>query len=246
MKITCINSSVKQYGNYLKMGSEHIVYGMELYNDELQYLITNGGEWPFWYPSELFRITDSLVYTEWHVSVSEHQGKLNVIWGYKELLDPTHYQNLLERELEDMRIFEKRKQEIDEYEALSSYIPKKTKDLQPHELLKSNFYSEPIDQRICPDTLEVFLEKYLKGQILIQTFKQLYLTYYVPEIRYVKLTPQEEVIMKEFYTVVENYAPDQISPNRVYTSEDEVKVATKKTLTCVQANPSLSSLMSER
>jgi len=120
MKITCINSSVKQYGNYLEMGSEHIVYGIELYNGALRYLITDGGKRPFWYPSELFRITDPLVYAEWYVSAGEYQGKLNVIWGYKELLGPAHYQNLLEREPEDMRIFEKRKQEIDEYEALGS------------------------------------------------------------------------------------------------------------------------------
>lgn len=118
MKITCINSSVKQYGNYLEMGPEHIVYGIELYNGTLRYLITNGGEKPFWYPSDLFRITDPLMYNEWHVFVGEYQGKLNAIWGYKELLDPAHYQNLLEREPEDMRIFEKRKQDIDEYETL--------------------------------------------------------------------------------------------------------------------------------
>lgn len=130
MKITCINSSVKQYGNCLEMGSEHIVYGIELYNGALRYLITDGGKRPFWYPSELFIITDSLVYAEWHVSSGEYQGKLNVIWGYKELLDPAHYQNLLEREPEDMRIFEKRKQEIDVYEALGSKRLKCLQDLE--------------------------------------------------------------------------------------------------------------------
>lgn len=132
MKITCINSSVKQYGNYLEMGSEHIVYGIELYNDALRYLITNEGERPFWYPSELFRITDPLVCNEWYVSVGEYQGRLNAIWGYKELLDPVHYQNLLEREPDDMRIFEKRKQEIDEYEALGS------KRLEPFQKITTN------------------------------------------------------------------------------------------------------------
>lgn len=98
------------------------------------------------------------------------------------------------------------------------------------------------DQRICPYTLEGFLEKYLKGQMLVQQFTQRYSIFYEQLIDYKKLTTEEETIMKEFRTVVENYAPDHINPKRVYSNEEEVRAAARKALACVKNNPYLASL----
>ena len=103
--------------NSLQIGQEYTVYGISLYKNVVLYLISDT---PSWYPAELFNITDPLVYTEWHFHFYGDFYGLNAIWGYKELLDPVHYDNLLDGESEDLAIFEKRKQEIDEYEARGS------------------------------------------------------------------------------------------------------------------------------
>lgn len=230
----------------LNVGSYYIVYGIRLKQGILYYLVVNeSSPWSFWYPAEFFQVADPLVYNEWYHSTTIEQQELYSILGYKELLDKTHLIGLIEREPEDMAIFAKRKQEIDEYEALSSYIPKRSLSETKH-VPKSQVYTdEVVDQRECPDTLKDFLEKYLNGQILVQKFTQLYSTFYEQEINYKKLTQQEESIMKAFRTVVENYAPDYINPNRVYASEDDVKAAAKQALECVQANAYLTSICGE-
>lgn len=232
----------------LKIGSQYIVYGMRVECGVAHYLLTihPSNTWPSWYPSDFFKIIDPLVYNEWYCHVYYDQEDLNVMWGYKELFSPIHLSGLLEREPEDIRIFEKRKQEIDEYEALSPYISKKSEALGSQDMPKSSIYKdESVDQRECSDTLKDFLEKYLNGQIGVQQFTQRYSTFYEQRINYKKLTQEEETIMKEFRTVVENYAPYHINPGRVYASEEEVNEAAQKTLECVKANHYLASLCSE-
>lgn len=85
-------SYAKSVCDELKIGDTYIVYGISLYKDVLHYLIDDG---PFWYPAEFFQVTEPLVYNEWHFRFYGDVNGLNALWGYKELLDLTHYTNLL-------------------------------------------------------------------------------------------------------------------------------------------------------
>lgn len=157
-------SYTKEIYNELKIGKQYTVYAMSVYNNIVYYFIQDV---PVWYPADFFQVVDGLLYNEWYFKCyGNDENELSAIWGYKELLDPTHYHNLLEREPEDVRIFEKRKQEMDEYEALSSYIPKKSESAhQPDKILKSQVYTDPVDQDDDRETLQEFLEKYLSDKM---------------------------------------------------------------------------------
>lgn len=226
----------------LKIGNEYTVYAISLYKGALHYMIE---DLPSWYPAEFFQVTDRLIYNEWYFEFYGDVNGLNALWGYKELLDLTHYEALLEIEPEAQEIFAKRKQEMDEYEALSSYIPKRSDSVQIHDTPKSLVCDKPANQTKYLDVLKDFLEKYLNGKTGDQRFTWLYKMRYAPLIDYTKLTLEEEAIMKELRTVAENYAPDHINPKRVYSNEDEVRAAANKALVCVKNNPYLAALTRE-
>lgn len=117
---------------YLHIGKTYYVYGMMLYNGELKYLIVGeyekleGDEFrtpPSWEPAELFEVVDAKIPQEWYfkrsievVSKEKLNDPLSATWGYKELaLDVSHGDGLMERETKDIKIFLKRKHEIDEW-----------------------------------------------------------------------------------------------------------------------------------
>lgn len=232
----------------LKVGSEYIVYGMRVDCGVAHYLLTiyPSDTWPSWYPSDFFKIIDPLVYNEWYCHVYYDQEDLNVIWGYKELFSPIHLSGLLERESEDVAIFEKRKQEIDEWEALSSYIPKKSSSYCDAPAPKSRVYTdEPVDQRICPETFVQFLEKYLQGRISSQKFAQQFDKFYRQRINFDNLDNAQTLAIKKLITIADDYAPDLINPVRKYSSEEELKDAAKKALDCVKTSEYLSSVESK-
>ena len=108
----------------------YTVYSMHMWKGILSYLLSDElNDWPFWYPAELFEVVDPLLPMEWYFSFNRYENKepRNAIWGYKEMaLDPQHRIDLIERETEALEIFFKRKKEIDEYEELSKFIPKKS------------------------------------------------------------------------------------------------------------------------
>jgi hypothetical protein len=123
---------VRNPREYLKIGKEYNVYGILFYKGELLYFIV--GEHgkldevrltPTWEPLELFEVVDSKLPPDWYFRRSkEHisEDKLTdpdaAYWGYKELAcDINHNDNLIsEREPEAIKIFLKRKKEIDEWE----------------------------------------------------------------------------------------------------------------------------------
>ncbi len=234
----------KDIYNEFKIGKQYTVYGMSIYNNIVYYLIT---DIPMWFPADFFEITSKLLYNEWYFEFYGNDvDELSALWGYKELLDPIHYQNLLEREPEDMAIFRKRKQEIDEYEALSSYIPKKSANNSDAPALKSRVYvDEPVDQRICPESFVQFLEKYLQGRISSQKFAQQFDRFYRQRIDFEELDNTQTLIIKKLVTVADEYAPDIINPIRKYSSEEELTNAAQEAFECVKASAYLSSIESE-
>ncbi len=100
----------------IKIGDRFNVYGQHLYKGVLSYLLLGTYEnLPSWYPAELFELEDSLLPLEWYYRYLGYDSNLSAIWGYKELvLDVEHHDNLIERNKEAIRIFLKRKKEIDE------------------------------------------------------------------------------------------------------------------------------------
>lgn len=116
--ITTINNS---YGFYttkfsIKMGEKYIVYGQHIFNNVLGYFLIGTYEnLPSWYPAELFEVVDSMLPLEWYYQYNPN-SPLRAIWGYIELIQyGSHYDGIQEREDADIRIFLKRKKEIDEY-----------------------------------------------------------------------------------------------------------------------------------
>lgn len=100
----------------IEVGNIYNVYGQNLYKGTLGYLLIGTYEnLPSWYPAELFEVSDSMLPLEWYYQYDAN-SVISAIWGYKELaLNETHYDDLIEREDEAIRIFLKRKKEIDEY-----------------------------------------------------------------------------------------------------------------------------------
>lgn len=100
----------------IKVGETYTVYGQNITNGILKYLIIGTYEkLPTWYPAELFELVDPALPIEWYYQYDVH-SIVSAIWGYKELaLNDTHYDALLEREPEAINIFLKRKNEIDQW-----------------------------------------------------------------------------------------------------------------------------------
>jgi hypothetical protein len=101
---------------HLDLGKEYSVYGISLWRGLLAYLIEGLGERPVWQPSELFRVADSKLPTGWHFAFFGQNDEpwLNAVWGYGELMDLQHYDQLAELEQSALKIFEMRKKEIEE------------------------------------------------------------------------------------------------------------------------------------
>lgn len=131
MRVKCIantgsalSSATRETGYFdttefqLAIGAVYTVYGISLWQGVLHYLTMDKYETlPFWHPAELFRVDDSSLPLEWHCQFfgADPELALHAIWGYKELVtEEDHYDDLMEREEEAIRIFLKRKQEIDE------------------------------------------------------------------------------------------------------------------------------------
>lgn len=113
---------------YLDIGHEYNVYGIFLNRGNLSYLIVGNDKYrimPTWEPVELFELIENKLPPNWYFQRSQEivpKEKLNdpdsAIWGYKELAcDISHNDDLiLEMETEAIKIFLKRKLEIDEWE----------------------------------------------------------------------------------------------------------------------------------
>jgi hypothetical protein len=136
MKIKCINLTHQliesrlpavgdfqfptDYRDFLTIGKVYSVYGFSIFKNNLYYLIDNPLEgWPInpdWYPVEIFEVVDSSLPKEMYFGYfgSNDKRGVNALWGYKELVhDYSHYEGLVEIEEDAIRVFQKRKEEID-------------------------------------------------------------------------------------------------------------------------------------
>ncbi len=121
------NSFDYTFGGYgLELGKEYIVMGIVVYNDSncLYYLIDVNGR-PDWFPFLLFDISNNSLPTNWFTKVIGKSQTTNIYWliGFEELCnDENFYHNLTEREDIAMRIYFKRKIEIEKIYEVENYI----------------------------------------------------------------------------------------------------------------------------
>jgi hypothetical protein len=105
-------------GGMLRLKSVYTIYGISLWHNTLNYLIVpKEGARPDWYPAELFLVVDELLHFETYFKYfgKDDSRGVNALWGYREMVaEPSHYVNLIERDETAIKIFLKRKQEIDD------------------------------------------------------------------------------------------------------------------------------------
>lgn len=130
MKVKCIENTGLGFSEYtlknmgcsrntklpLKIGETYMVYGQMISNRILKYLILGTYEnLPSWYPAELFEVVNSKLHFEWYYKYDK-EAEISAIWGYFELVEEKDYlYDLIERDDEAIRIFLKRKKEIEEF-----------------------------------------------------------------------------------------------------------------------------------
>ena len=141
MRVKCILKIEKQVSKekypvnnsreYLEIGKIYNVYGIFFYKGVLNYLIVGQYEKldeyrtpPTWEPIYLFELVDGEFPPGWYFKYGGDDAYLeklidpsSAVLGYKELAcNVSHKDKLLEREAEDIKIFLKRKHEIDAWE----------------------------------------------------------------------------------------------------------------------------------
>lgn len=94
----------------------YTVYGQMISRGVLKYLIKGANEnLPSWYPAEIFEVVDPLLPLEWYFRYDRDED-ISAVWGFWELVNDRPYlEDLIEREDYAIRIFLKRKKEIDEF-----------------------------------------------------------------------------------------------------------------------------------
>lgn len=139
MKIRCINNTgeaLKGYENRLlnndelgrfgatvntifglKIDKEYLVMGMILGEGVLDYLIDDGG-YISAYPYPLFEVVNNKLPSSWFFKALKNTHKSypykEAIWGYYELVfDENHYEKLVDIDEESMRIYFRRKIELE-------------------------------------------------------------------------------------------------------------------------------------
>jgi hypothetical protein len=101
----------------MHINDTYVVYGQIISNRVLEYLIIGSEEnLPSWYAAELFEVVDTILPMEYYYNFFNNEEGISAIWGFKELVEDENYlYNLEEREDSAVRIFLKRKKEIDEF-----------------------------------------------------------------------------------------------------------------------------------
>jgi hypothetical protein len=116
-KVTIISSNNYDFG--LEIGKVYQVMGMATYRDTncLYYLIDEDGR-PDWFPYVLFTVSDNVLPKNWYIKLYDQNlpGDIFSLVGFKELCNDDFYVRLVEREEKAMRIYFRRKIELENVE----------------------------------------------------------------------------------------------------------------------------------
>lgn len=105
MRILCIEDK-PEWG--LIKGAGYIVYGITIHNENINYLICDKNDWPYFHNKNYFKIISSHIPSIWQVrtyTVEENQSHdtgfgykiiSDMVIGYKKLLNYQHRANLIE------------------------------------------------------------------------------------------------------------------------------------------------------
>jgi hypothetical protein len=101
---------------HIGVGKQYVVYGMGLWRGLLSYLIVGDYERPEWYPSDIFEVTNARLPPTWHFAFfgQKEDTWVNAIWGYEELTNPQHYDQLVNVEKSALEVFEMHRKATDE------------------------------------------------------------------------------------------------------------------------------------
>lgn len=128
MKVECININgellsddyriagfTKQTIFDVNLSSEYVIYGVCIWRKLVLFLVVDETSKPNWYPAGLFKVVDTQFPSSWQFTRYNNKDERHVeaILGYPELLEKDHYIGLIEREEDALKIFYKRKFDID-------------------------------------------------------------------------------------------------------------------------------------
>lgn len=101
----------------LELGKDYSVYGISWWSGVVFFLLLGEGGYPRWCPSELFTITQNTIPADWFFAtfLDGQKNGLQAILSYDEMVNSLdeHYDALLEYEPEAIKVFFRRKDEID-------------------------------------------------------------------------------------------------------------------------------------
>lgn len=88
--------------------------GIRLFKGQLSFLIDESG-YPNWFPTEIFELNENSLPYDWYFKFKTYPDKKQgALWGFKELCDVEDFYDLLiERDMEVMAIYFKRKSEFE-------------------------------------------------------------------------------------------------------------------------------------
>ena len=108
---------IDKYRFPLTFGKVYVVYSMYLTDEGIvKYLIISDGGRNYWYPPELFDITDNRLPSCWQYAFWGDDERIPILamWGYEEIVNrKDHYDDLIERKSSALSIFYARRREIE-------------------------------------------------------------------------------------------------------------------------------------
>lgn len=101
----------------LELEKEYLVMGMIINGEKFYYFIDENGK-PGFYPREIFDIIDNQLSKKWYFKPYSRNDEMypytQAIWGYYELcFDQSHYEKLVDRESDALRLYFRRKIELE-------------------------------------------------------------------------------------------------------------------------------------
>ena len=163
---------------FLKINEQYSVYGMAVWVGVLHYLVIDIWGLPSWFPAQLFAVLDDAIPATFHFKFYR-KYEISAVWGYKELLDEQHYDRLIERQDDDLKIFFLHKEIIDQSESI------KHKNIPP----------------ICS-----ILQRYYEGNMIANKFIEEFNLYYINFFSK-DLNKKYQTMFDALYAITQTYKP---------------------------------------
>jgi hypothetical protein len=95
----------------LKRDRVYFVGGICIWGRAIHYLLDPEEDgFPGWYPASLFKIVEGKLPSNWHFTFRQEPAtrSISAVWGYAELMSPSHFEALVERNPEALGVFRER------------------------------------------------------------------------------------------------------------------------------------------